>query len=38
MYYVNMLNVVDDTGMLEGCKDLHLILERDLDGNDLFGK
>jgi len=38
MYYVNMLNVIDDTSMLEGCKDLHLTLERDLDGIDLFGK
>lgn len=38
MYYVNILNVMDDTGMLEGCKDLHLTLERDLDRTDLFEK
>jgi len=30
MYYVNMLNIMDDTGTLEGCKDLHLTLEREL--------
>jgi hypothetical protein len=29
---------VDDTGTLEGCKDLHLTLEGDLDGTDLFEK
>jgi hypothetical protein len=29
---------MDDTGMLEGCKDLHLTLERDLDRTDLFEK
>jgi hypothetical protein len=38
MFYVNILNVVDGTGMLEGCKDLHLTLEGDLDGTDLFEK
>lgn len=37
-FYVNILNVVDDTGTLEGCKDLHLTLEGDLDGTDLFEK
>jgi hypothetical protein len=38
MYYVNILNVMEDTGALEGCKDLHLTLENGLDGTDLFEK
>lgn len=31
MYYINLLSEMDGNGMLEGCKDLHLPLERDLD-------
>jgi hypothetical protein len=29
---------MEDTGALEGCKDLHLTLENGLDGTDLFEK